>query len=139
MHHVAIMGGKGKFLDAILKNKKTIESRWYKNKITPWDNISIGDYIYFKNSSKPVTAKAVAYKVLFFELNKNVGEEIFKKYGKQILIDRKYYDENCKSKNYCILIFLKDVEEIKPFDIDKTGFGNAAAWITINNIDNIKK
>ncbi|HYD03829.1 MAG TPA: ASCH domain-containing protein [Alphaproteobacteria bacterium] len=140
MDHVAIMGGKGKFLDAILRYEKTIESRWYKRKIDPWNNISPGDNIYFKNSCKLITAKAKVDDVKFFELYKDhkIGLDILKKYGKQILIDRKYYNENCADKNYCILVFLKDIKEITPFDIDKTGFGNAAAWLTIKDINQIK-
>ena len=139
MDHVAIMSGNGFFLDAILSGKKTIESRWYKTRRTPWNNIRSGDTIYFKNTAKQVTAKAVVGKVIFFELNKKKSEEIFKKYCKDIMIDRKYFNENCKDKNYCVLIFLREAKEIKPFDIDKTGYGNACAWITINSINKIKQ
>jgi hypothetical protein len=62
---------------------------------------------------------------------------ILKKYGKAIgfktLEYTKYYDK----KKYCILTFLENVQEIKPFDIDKTGFGNACAWITIKDVKKI--
>ena len=42
-----------------------------------------------------------------------------------------------KKKNYCILVFLTNVEEINPFNIDKTGFGNACAWITLPDVRSI--
>ncbi len=43
-----------------------------------------------------------------------------------------------KNKKYCLLIFLKNPVKIKPFQIDKTGFGSMSAWITIKNISEIK-
>lgn len=42
-------------------------------------------------------------------------------------------------KKYCVLVFLKDAKPVVPFDIDKTGFGNANAWLTVNTVDSIKK
>jgi len=43
-----------------------------------------------------------------------------------------------KNKKYCILIFLKNTKKIKPFEIDKKGFGAMSAWLTVNNINKIK-
>jgi len=37
--------------------EKQIESRWYVNKINPWNKVKVGDTVYFKNSGDPVTAK----------------------------------------------------------------------------------
>jgi hypothetical protein len=42
-------------------------------------------------------------------------------------------------KKYCILIYIKNSKSIEPFEIDKTGYGAMCAWITINDIDTIKK
>jgi len=44
-----------------------------------------------------------------------------------------------KDKNYCILIFLKNPIGIKPFEIDKTGFGAMSAWIIAKNISKVKR
>lgn len=48
------------------------------------------------------------------------------------------YFELFKNKKYCLLIFLKNVQLIRPFNITKTGFGAMSAWITIENIDTIR-
>ena len=53
MDHVAILR-KAKvsrgdnLLQDILDGTKTIESRWYVNKISPWDKIKSGDTVYLK-------------------------------------------------------------------------------------------
>jgi len=51
-------------LPKILTGEKTIESRWYKNKCSPWGKIKRGDVVYFKNSGEPVTIKAEVSKII---------------------------------------------------------------------------
>jgi ASC-1-like (ASCH) protein len=53
--------------------------------------------------------------------------------------DKKYFYERFKNKKYCLLIFLETPKKIKPFEVDKKGFGLMAAWICVNSIEQIKK
>ena len=138
MEHVAILSKKEKFLNKILKGTKTIESRWYSNKKTPYKNISRGDIIYFKETGEPINVRCVVKKVLFVDiLNEDNITEILNRFGNQIGIGKSYI-VNLKNKRYCTLVFIKDVEKIKSFGINKAGFGNMAAWITLDNIERIK-
>jgi len=50
----------------------------------------------------------------------------------------KYY-QRFKDRKYCLLVFLKNPQKIKPFEIDKTGYGNMAAWIAIDDVNNLRK
>jgi len=143
MEHIAIMKKSWGLLPKILNREKTIESRWYKNRYTPWDKIKKGDVVYFKNSGELITIKAEVSNVIQFSgLIPTKVKWILHKYGLKdgLGIDEldKYY-QMFKNKNYCLLIFLRNSQEIEPFDIDKTGFGAMAAWITVNNINKIKK
>jgi len=142
MHHVAIMKKSWGLTQKILSGEKKIESRWYKAKCSPWDRIQPGDMVYFKDSGEPVTIKAEAHKVLqFSDLTPQKVKNILDKYGKDDGIDTvdipKFF-EMFRNKNYCILIFLKNLQSIQPFNINKKGFGAMSAWITINNVDDIK-
>ncbi len=140
MDHIAILDKKRKLLQKIISREKTIESRWYQTKRTPWNNIKVKDIVYFKDCGEPITAKAKVSKVLFFEdLNKDKVLMILKKYGKEICMETLEYTAYYHKKNYCILIFLDDVKQIAPFNIDKTGFGSACAWITVKDIKKIKE
>ncbi len=49
-----------------------------------------------------------------------------------------HFSEIFKDKKYCILIFLKNPQKIEPFTINKKGYNNMAAWITIKDIQEIK-
>jgi len=141
MHHIAIMKKDWRLIDKILSSEKTIESRWYKTKHTPWDKIRAGDTIYFKNTGEPVKAKARVSRVLQIEItSEKQKQEILAKYQgdlgvKEIMpVIRGYV----KGKKYCLLAFFGNAERIKPFEINKKGFGLMAAWITVGNINKIK-
>ena len=64
------------------------------------------------------------------------------KFGKDDGIEEELipkFFERFKDKKYCMLIFLKNPVEVKPFEINKTGFGAMSAWITIPDVTKIKK
>ena len=138
MHHIAILDKKRKLLPKIISGEKIIESRWYQTKRTPWHNIKKDDVIYFKDAGEKITVKARVKNVLFFDdLNKEKVQKILQEYGTDICMGTLDYTPYYDKKKYCILIFLEDVQEIKPFHIDKTGFGNACAWMTIKDVKEI--
>ena len=141
MDHVAIMKKSLGFLEKIVSEDKTIESRWYSTRRTPWNKINSGEIVFFQNSSSPVTIKTQVSKVLQFEnLTPEKIKEILTKYGEQIDIeDTEQFFQTVKDKKYCILIFLEDVQPVKPFFINKKGFGMMSAWISVENISSIKR
>lgn len=140
MDHLAILTKQRNLLAKILSGEKTIESRWYKSKFPPWNRIAEGDSIYFKETGDLVKAKAKVNKVLqFTPLTQKKVETLLKTYGEAICLESFAYTPYYDGRNYCILIFLENVQEIEPFAIDKTGYGNAAAWLCLKNIDQIKR
>lgn len=143
MEHLAIMRKSWRLTPKILSKEKKIESRWYINKYSPWNKIKQGETIYFKDSGEPVSLKAEVERVMQFEnLNPDKVMEILKEYGKDdgISEDRiDFYYNLFKNKNYCMLIFIKNPEQIKPFHIDKKGFGAMASWICVDDINRLMK
>ena len=129
-------------LEKIKKGEKTIESRWYTRKFEPWDNIKIGETIYFKETGHEVSLKTKVSAVVQID---SLGPAIVK----QILVDNhmqlginkkdiKLYYERFKSKQYCILIYLKEPQSIKPFKLNKQGLGYMSAWICFKSLKDIK-
>lgn len=141
MNHIAIMKKSWGLIPKIVSIEKTIESRWYKNRIAPWDRIHKGDIVYFKDSGEPVSAVAKVSNVLqFSNLDKKQFTGIMSKYADQICLSTRDYNEYYKSKNYCILIFLTEPKKVeKPFRIDKTGYGISSAWMCIEDVEKIRK
>jgi ASC-1-like (ASCH) protein len=143
MDHVAIMKKAWKLIPKILDGQKKVESRWGVNKCAPWGKIKVGDKIFFKNSGEPVTVTSQVLKVNEFkDLNIHKIREIFTKYGGDIGISDDRLEVNitwAEKKRYSTLIYLKNPKEVKPFEIDKKGFGSGCAWITVEDINIIKK
>lgn len=143
MEHTAIMKKSWGLTKKILSGQKKIESRWYNVKYPPWNKIKLDETIYFKDSGEPVTVKAEVEKVIqFSDLTPEKVKEILYKYNQAggLGIDKiPDFFEMIKNKKYCILIFLKNPQKIESFEIDKSGFGIMSAWISINNINHIKK
>ena len=142
MQHIAIMRKSWGLTKKILTGEKKIESRWYKSRYPPWDKIKEGETVYFKDSGDPVTIKTIVDKVIqFSNLTPDKVREILNKYGKEdgLGIDEipKFF-KMFKDKKYCVLVFLRDVQRIKPFNIDKTGFGLMSAWLIIEDVNKIK-
>lgn len=142
MEHLAIMRKSWGLTNKILNGQKKIESRWYSVKYKPWDYIQKGETVYFKDSGEPVKLKAEVSKVMqFADLTPNRVKEILDEYGDDDGLEREKipeFFERFKDKKYCMLIFLKNPQEIKPFKIDKTGFGAMSAWITFESISKIR-
>jgi len=136
------MNPKWHLIEKILLGEKTIESRWYKNKIGPWDRIQAGDIVYFKDAGKKVTAKAIVSQVLQREITQlSMALTLVKTHKNELcftdesLVDTSWLD----GKRYAILIFLTKPEPVEQFAINKTGFGSACAWICIKDIKALKQ
>lgn len=140
MTHIAIMNKSWKLIPKIISGEKTIESRWYKTKRTPWDKIKSGDTVYFKNAGETVTAVAHVANVLQFSLkNLTDTKRLIKTYGKDIGLINTDPATWSRQPNYCILVFLTDAQALKKsFAINKKGFGIGAAWLTVSSIREIQ-
>ena len=109
------------------------------NRKAPYGCIKKGDIVYFKNSGEPVSVKAVVGSVLQLDgLDDAKILQILKEYGKRLGVDDSYAS-NIKGKRYCVLVFLENVKETEQFDINKKGYGMMSAWISVENINKIKK
>lgn len=128
----------------ILSGEKTIESRWYMNRYKPWNDINRGDIVYFKDAGEPVKIQTVVDKVIQFEnLTSQKVSQILNQYAKAdgLGVNKKSINsffQLFKNKRYCLLVFLKDPKQVKPFTINKSGFGAMASWITVDNLNKVK-
>lgn len=142
MDHVAIMKKSWGLTQKILTKQKKIESRWYKSKYSPWGKIEKDDTVYFKNSGELISIKAEVEQIISFSnLTPKKVKQILYQYGKDDGIEKNKipdFFELFKDKKYCLLIFLKNPKKVRPFEIDKTGFGMMSAWLSVENIDKIR-
>ncbi len=140
MDHVAIMRPSWKLIPKILSGTKTIESRWYLTRRAPWNGISRGDRVFFKDSGKPVVAAADVERVAQCTIESLIdAKDIVNRYGKAICLVNDDPATWQRLPRYAILIHLAQPRRLAaPFMINKHGFGSATAWITVPSIDAIR-
>lgn len=119
---------KEPYLTYMLNGEKTIESRFSKNKIMPYEQISKDDIVIIKKSSGNIVAYFTIKEVMFFDLEKTPIDSIKLRYDKQLRVDENFWFAKKMSK-YATLIFIDKVIELTPFHIDKRGM---QTWITFN-------
>ncbi len=142
MKHIAILSPKWQMLKKIEGGEKTIESRWYKRRFDPWDNVKVGEPVYFKEMGKDVTLKAKIARVEQIDsLTPDIVKKTLEKHHKELGIDREYielYYQRFKDKKYCMLIYLSEPKPIKPFKLNKASVGMMSAWICFRKLKDIK-
>ena len=142
MVHVAIMKKSWKLTGKILSGEKTVETRWYKNRVAPWGKIHEGETVYFKDSGEPVTVAAEVAKVEQFEdIDETKSRKLISVYGVSDTGTEKIdpaIDAYTKGKRYCIFVHLKNPQRVKPFEIDKSGYGAMAAWLCVDDIGELR-
>jgi ASC-1-like (ASCH) protein len=143
MVHIAIMKKSWDLTQKILSGEKTIETRWYINKIRPWDQIKEGETIYFKDSGEPITVQAEVAKVeQYSDIDEVKRSIIFDKYSSNDLgisgIEG-LVKTHAAGKRYAIFIHLINPKEVNPFEIDKIGHGIMSAWLCVDDINSVMK
>ncbi len=115
------------YLTYILDGKKIIESRFSKNKIAPYNQITKKDIVIVKKSGGNVLGYFTVKNVLFFDLNATKIDQIKSKYGDQLCVDEKFWI-NKKNSNYATLIAIDKLFKLKPFRINKRGM---QTWVVL--------
>ena len=115
------------YLTYMLDGKKTIESRFSKKKILPYNKISEYDIVVVKESGGSVVAYFTIKDVMFFDLDKTNINEIKDKYGEYLCVGEDFWDLKKDSK-YATLIFIDKLTTVTPFHINKKGMNS---WLIL--------
>lgn len=115
-------------LSDMLRGRKTIESRFSKNQIVPYNQISKDDIVIVKKSGGNVIAYFTIKEVLFFNLKKYSINQIKKEYSKELCVPNEFWIQKNDS-NFATLIFIEKVINIKPFPVHKKGM---QTWIKLS-------
>ena len=115
------------YLTYMLEDKITIESRFSKNKMMPYNQIAKDDIVIVKKSSGDVLSYFTIKDVLFFDLNTTSIEGIKSKYNIQLCVDETFWI-NKKNSSYATLIIIDKLFNLKPFHVNKKGM---QTWIKL--------
>ena len=127
--HLAIF--KEPFISLIFEGKKTIESRFSKNKISPFNEVFRGDFIFIKKSGGDVLGYFIVGDTEYYSYpGKSDLLHIEKSYGDNIgTFASENFWEARSSARYISLIGILNTKKITPFHIDKK---NRQGWAVID-------
>ncbi|MCD4670338.1 MAG: hypothetical protein K8S14_07820 [Actinomycetia bacterium] len=141
MDHVAYLDAKANELVNLLNGKKTMIIRGATGRKLPYGRVNQGDILYFLNNNAEgkVKAKAIVKSVFNSEKMDKEGsiKLVKKKQDKLQLTDKQF--RKWAGKRYIVLIEVSKIEELKPFSIDRSNYGNMDDWLPVENIETVKK
>lgn len=106
--HIAILHRH--YLDLILSGIKTVESRLTGNTLAPYEQIKPGERIYFKQSSGPFRATALADTVEFYDqLTPAKLRQLYNQYNACVCGTEDYWFVTKANARYATFVTLRDV------------------------------
>jgi len=122
--HVAVM--REPFLSLLFDGGKTVESRFSKNAITPYQRIAVGDVVCLK--AGPVVGSFKASSTEFVALNDAEFERLWRDYRVAICAHDERFWEARIDKRYATLVGVEDVRQLPPVPISKR---DRRGWVTL--------
>lgn len=136
MDHVVYLDKKADEMSRLLSGEKRMIIRGAAGRKLPYGRVSSGDRLYFLNNDGEglVRARAVVESVLNSEkMTEQQSVALVQDHQDQLqLTDRQF--KRWAGKRYLVLISLRNVETVSPFEIDKSNYGNMDDWLPVENI-----
>jgi hypothetical protein len=137
MDHVVCLDAGAEELENLVRGNKSMILRGADISDLPYGSVHKGDTLYFINSSCDGEVKARCLVSSVFKSAKLTVEESFetiiRNQDKLQLPDKQF--EIWAGKKYLVLIGINNIEEVKPFRIDKSRFSCPDDWLPIGDID----
>jgi hypothetical protein len=149
MDHVVYVDAKAGEMEKLLNGSKTMMIRGAAGRKLPYGRVSVGDVLYLINNNAEGVAKAkgVVSKVIDNEsefngekMDKEQSTALVEEYrgeGQLHLTDKQF--KRWVGKRYVVIIEVNDIEEVEPFEIDKSNYGNMDDWLPVEDVESVRK
>ncbi len=126
-HHLVVL--KKQYVDRVLHGHKTMECRLSRHRRPPFGVVHVGDLLWLKQSSGPITATATVGRVEYFHpLPEAKLANLRRRYGKPLQADAAFFDSHQQAR-YATFIRLSRVRRIEPFRLEKN---DRHAWVVLS-------
>ena len=142
MNHVVYLDAKANEMEKLLTSQKTMIIRGATGRKVPYGKVEMNDILYLINNNAEGEIKAVAEvtNVINSEkMDKEKSSEFVKKYQDKLQLTENQF-KRWAGKRYLVLIEVKNVKEITPFQFNRDNFKNCMDdWLIFEKIEEIKK
>ena len=140
MDHVVYLDTKAKELELLISGQKSMLIRGATGRKMPYGRVDPGDVLYFINNNAEGKVRARASVTSVFNSEKMSLEEsaqlVESNQSKLKLSSQQF--KKWAGKRYIVLIEINQFEEITPFEIDKSDYGNMDDWLPVAQIEKVK-
>jgi len=141
MDHVVYLDAQAKELENLLSGQKTMIIRGATGRKLPHGRVNAGDGLYFINNNAEGTVRAQAKVKSAFhseKMNADESRALVEKYQPGLRLTERQV-KRWAGKRYIVLIEVENVQEIPPFAIDKSDYGNMDDWLPVGKIASVRK
>jgi hypothetical protein len=141
MDHVVYLDASANEMGRLFSGVKTMIIRGAAGRKMPYGRVNQGDRLYFINNNAEGLIMAEAQVKSVLESDKLAKDEslqyVREHQDKLQLTDKQF--KRWAGKRYLVLIEVDHIQEIPPFPIDKSAFGNMDDWLPVGEIDAVKR
>jgi len=140
MDHVVYVDAKEKELEKILSGEKRMIIRGAAGRKMPYGRVDKGDRLYLINNDGSGLIQARADVVQVHHSEKMTTEEstqLVKKFQEKLQLSQNQFNR-WAGKRYLVFVEVDQVEEVNPFIIDRSDFGNMDDWLRVGSIEDVK-
>lgn len=141
MDHVVYLDAKAKEFEKLASGKKTMIIRGAAGRKLPYGRVFENDFLYFINNNTEglIKGRAIVKSVENSEkMSKEESKALIMSHKSELNLSEKQMTR-WDGKRYIVLIEVKDFEEITPFPIDKSNYGNMDDWLPVEKIESVKQ
>jgi len=136
MQHIAEVNRNS--IGKILSGKRVVEPIFLKKPESPYNHVKEDDVIYFKSVDGYAIAKAKVSKVEYYSgLEPEKAMEILEKYKEEIKPDELMMAKDIYYP-YATLLWLDNVQEIKPFRVLTPPETTNPRWVSVEDITKLR-
>jgi ASC-1-like (ASCH) protein len=124
--HIAVMNEP--YLSLLLEGKKTIESRFSRKRVSPFEAVAVGDLMVLKEQSGPLVGIAEVEHVGFYELDPPTWKELRERFEKPLCAtDDDFWTLRAEAR-YATLLGLRRTLAIESLRVKKT---DRRGWVRL--------
>ena len=108
------------YLQYILDGTKTVESRFSKNRIAPYNKVKPGDVVLLKKvSARSISGVCVVRNVWFYRLNPDTWSQIRDGFSQALRADDPSFWERRAAAQFATLMRIAEVHPLPPIEVPK--------------------
>jgi hypothetical protein len=140
MDHVVYVDAKAKEMENLVAGEKSMIIRGAAGRKMPYGRVNPGDVLYLINNNAEGVIKARAKVRSVFnsdKMSKDESVQLVESHLEKLrLMERQL--KRWAGKRYIVLIEVDEVEELTPFVIDRSEYGNMDDWLPVGDIEGVR-